>query len=71
MGLRSTVSTELRAITVCSRARVYGWAGSRKIERASARSTTYPAYITFTSSAACATTPRSWEMSSRAMSRSS
>src|SRR6478736_763417 len=42
------------------RPHVYGWRGSLKIERTGPRSTMRAAYITITSSAVSATTPRSW-----------
>ena len=45
-----------------------GMPGARKKLRASALSTTLPAYITATRSASCATMPMSWVISSRVMS---
>ena len=46
---------------------MYGWCGRSKIVVTSAASTTLPAYITTTSSAISAMTPRSWVMSMMAI----
>ena len=49
------------------RARVYGWAGARKIVAIGASSTMRPAYITITRWHICEMMPRSWETRSTAM----
>ena len=52
-----------------NRPRVYGCSGSSKSSKTLAYSTTRPAYITQTTSAFSATTPRLWVMSMMPMSR--
>ena len=68
---RSDVGSPTRRRGIArSSARVYGWAGAANTCWVVACSTAWPAYITVTSSATVATTPRSWVMSTRPMCRS-